>query len=107
MTPAQKAAVDGRVRLATKVQRGWHVKDHERWRLVDGAIVHRDGSVMITFIDDLNHVVELLPGKAVITRDVAEQMTAVWAEERERAKLYIDAFRERWPHVLVGPSATS
>lgn len=94
MTPEQKQAWIGTRRPVKAVKRGWHVQQSDgRWRLVEVATPTRHGTVILAFADNPGELA--VYGNTLNTRTPAEQIIAVFVEERQRARRLRRAFRER------------
>jgi hypothetical protein len=87
--------VDGVPRRAVDIRRGWHVRWPDgRWRLVECAIPSHS-TMIIVFTDDMLSPVSYVGDSSCLTRTPAEQITAVWLEERRRAREIRRAWRDR------------
>lgn len=94
MTPAQERALYGTRRPVHDVRRGWHVQQADgRWRLVDWVVRLKSGAITVAFADEPNELV--FYANTINTRTPAEQIVAVWLEEKARARRIKREFRER------------
>jgi hypothetical protein len=83
MTGIRKSTI-GEVRHVGLVERGWHIRVHGQWHLVETRSCSM--GVQTVFLQGVISPVEYVAGAQAMTRTPGEQVAATYYEEQKRRK---------------------
>lgn len=90
MTGIRKSTV-GEVRHVGLVERGWHIRVHGQWHLVETRSCSL--GVQTVFLQGVVSPVQYIAGGQAMTRTPAEQLIATYYEEQQRREALIKECR--------------